>query len=277
MKKYHFRNMLFMLGALFLLLAVIAATVSIKRPGTQIAPTIFESPLSTDLSKTLSTQPPNMLDLTKWKLTLPTGSSGDPIEIMQPKLDSFELDPWFITLPEAGAIRFRAAVNGVTTSGSDYPRTELREMTDSETKASWSSEIGKHSLYIDQAITAVPSTKQDVVAGQIHDDERDIIVIRLDYPVLHIRINGTNVQTLDQNYTLGKRFNIKFEVSDNQTKVYYNNSVEPVYTLSKNYSDAYFKAGVYPQSNCDKEKVQSLCTNNNYGEVVIYGVGVSHQ
>ncbi|KKQ48798.1 MAG: Alginate lyase 2 [Candidatus Shapirobacteria bacterium GW2011_GWE1_38_10] len=269
--------MLFVLAGLFLLLAITVAITSKKQSGIQVEPTIFESPININRSMTPSTQPPKALDLTSWKLTLPTGSSGDPIEIMQPKLDGFELNPWFIALPEARAIRFRAAVNGVTTGGSDYPRTELREMTDSETKASWSSENGKHSLYIEQAITAVPSTKRDVVAGQIHDDERDVIVIRLDYPVLHVRINGTNVQTLDPNYTLGKRFNIRFEVNDNQTKVYYNNSTEPVYTLSKNYSGAYFKAGVYTQSNCDKEKVQSLCTNNNYGEVVIYRIEVSHQ
>ena len=268
--------MLFVLACLFLLLVIITIP-SMKQSGTRIEPTIFESPINTNRSMAPSTQPPKALDLTNWKLTLPTGSSGDPIEIIQPELDSFELNPWFIASPEASAIRFRAAVNGVTTSGSNYPRTELREMVDRKTKASWSSGNGKHSLYIDQAITAVPSTKQDVVAGQIHDDERDIIVIRLDYPVLHVRINGTNVQTLDQNYTLGKRFNIRFEVNDNQTKVYYNNSTEPVYTLSKNYSGAYFKAGVYTQSNCDKEKVQSLCTNNNYGEVVIYRIEVSHQ
>lgn len=266
-----------MLVGLFLLLAITIAVTSKKQSGIQTEPTIFESPISITGSKSPSTQPPNELDLTNWKLTLPTGSLENPIEIMQPKLDNFELSPWFIALPEARAIRFRAAVNGVTTDGSDYPRTELREMTDSETKASWSSENGKHTLYIDQAITAVPSAKQDVVAGQIHDDERDVIAIRLDYPVLHIRINGTNVQTLDASYALGKRFNIRFEVSNNQTKVYYNNSTEPLYTLSKNYSGAYFKAGVYTQSNCDKEKIQSLCTDNNYGEVVIYRIEISHQ
>lgn len=266
-----------MWASLLLLLAVTTFITSKNKSEIRTEPTVFQSPISITGSKSPSTQPPNALDLTNWKLTLPTGSPEDPIEIMQPKLDNFELNPWFVALPESRAIRFRAAVNGITTDGSDYPRTELREMTDSETKASWSSENGKHSLYIDQAITAVPSTKQDVVAGQIHDDERDIIAIRLDYPVLHIRINGTNVRTLDANYTLGKRFNIRFEVNDNQTNVYYNNSTEPVYTLSKNYSGAYFKAGVYTQSNCDKEKIQSLCTDNNYGEVVIYRIEISHQ
>ncbi len=43
-------------------------------------------------------------------------------------------------------VQFRAPVDGVTTSGSSYPRSELREMTDSgSSEASWSSTSGTHS------------------------------------------------------------------------------------------------------------------------------------
>jgi len=66
-------------------------------------------------------------------------------------------------------------------------------------------------------------------------------------------------------------------VGDGQTKVYYNNSLDPVYTLNKKYSDAYFKTGVYTQSNCSREGSSSICNDNNYGEVIVYQATVAHQ
>lgn len=221
--------------------------------------------------------PSEILNLTNWKLTIPTSSSGVPLEIKQPSLSTYHLDPWFVVTTEADAVRFRAAVNGSTTRGSDYPRSELREMTGSgKTNASWSSSDGVHTMFLDQAITVVPKIKQDVVAGQIHDDSKDIVVVRLNYPTLHIRVDGTSVYTLDPNYTLGKRFTVKFVVSNGLTKVYYNNDVDSIYTLNKKYSNAYFKAGAYVQSNCKKEGDPSLCNENNYGEVVVYNTIITH-
>ncbi len=218
-----------------------------------------------------------ILNLTNWKLTLPTGASEKPTEIRQPELDTFEADPWFISVASPSGVRFRSSVNGVTTSGSDYPRSELREMTDNGTSnASWNSSSGIHTMFIDQAITAVPLKKKHVVAGQIHDKSDDVIVIRLEDRNLYVNVDGDNKHTLDTNYTLGKRFRIKFVVGDNQTKVYYNYGPDPVYTLDKKYSDAYFKTGAYTQSNCSKEET-SDCNDENYGEVIVYQATVTHQ
>src|ERR1700754_4217801 len=74
--------------------------------------------------------PAAVLDLTTWKITLPTGASGSPTEVKQPALDSFQVAPWFTTADSCRAVQFRAPVNGVTTSGSSYPRSELREIAD---------------------------------------------------------------------------------------------------------------------------------------------------
>ncbi len=223
------------------------------------------------------TYPSQVLSLTNWKITLPTGPSENPTEIKQPELATFSIDPWFVVMPEGNGVRFRAAVNGVTTKGSGYPRSELREMTNNGTeKASWSSTEGIHTMLQDLAITAVPKKKKHVVAGQIHDKDDDVIVIRLEYPNLYVKVNGKNVYKLDSNYTLGKRFTVKFVAEGGLTKVYYNNSENPVYTLNKKYSDAYFKTGAYTQSNCSKEGVLT-CNENNYGEVIVYNVTVAHQ
>jgi hypothetical protein len=219
--------------------------------------------------------PAQVLDLSNWKQTLPIGSAKSPTEIKQAILSSFVHDPYFRTASSCDSVVFRAPVNGVTTSGSGYPRSELREMSKSgSSNASWSTTSGVHTMIIDQAITAVPLKKRHVVAGQIHDADDDVIVVRLEYPKLFVDINGATGPTLDANYTLGKRFTVKFEAGGGKIKVFYNGSASPVYTLSKSSSGNYFKAGAYTQSNCTKE---SVCTASNYGEVAIYKLAVTHQ
>lgn len=220
------------------------------------------------------TYPSQVLNLTNWKQTLPIGSSGSPTEIKQSKLAAYALSPYFSPNTGCDGVVFRAPVNGVTTSGSGYPRSELREMTkDGSANASWSTTSGTHTMIIDQAILAVPKAKKHVVAGQIHDASDDVIVIRLEYPKLFVDINGNTGPTLDANYVLGKRFTVKFEASNGKIKVYYNGGATPVYTLDKKSSGNYFKAGAYTQSNCSKEKV---CDSSNYGEVAIYNLLVKH-
>lgn len=245
-------------------------------PTATSVPTISQSTPKPTITPT-TTQvdyPSQLINLTNWKLTLPIGSSEKPMEIKQPALATYKIDPWFIV--SNGGVRFRAPVNGVTTSGSGYPRSELREMTSNGTSnASWSSTSGTHTMFLDQAITAVPQTKKHVVAGQIHDSGDDVIVIRLEYPNLYVNVDGKNMYTLDSNYTLGKRFTVKFVATQGQTKVYYNGAAAPSYTLDKSYSGAYFKAGAYTQSNCSRE-ASSACTDSNFGEVIVYQVVVTH-
>lgn len=251
--------------------------------GSTITPTRTPTPIPTKsftptptLAGTAS-YPAQILNLTNWKETLPTGSSGHPTEILQPQLATYKIDPWFVVSQDGRGVQFRAPVNGITTSGSSYPRSELREMTNNgQSQASWSSTSGTHTMTIDEAITAVPKTKRHIVAGQIHDASDDVIVIRLEYPKLFVDINGTTGPTLDANYTLGKRFTVKFVVNGGKTNIYYNGSGTAAYTLSQSYSGAYFKAGAYTQSNCTKE-ASSDCTSSNYGEVIIYNVTVTHQ
>ena len=219
------------------------------------------------------TYPAQVLDITNCKETLPTGKSGSPTEITQPALATYAADPYFHANQTCDGVVFRAPVNGVTTSNSGYPRSELREMTDNGTSnASWSTTSGTHTMFIDEAITSVPKTKRHIVAGQVHDANDDVIVIRLEYPKLFVDINGKTGPTLDANYTLGKRFTVKFVASSGKIDIYYNGSQTASYTLSKSDSGCYFKAGAYTQSNCSKE---SDCSSNNFGEVVIYNLSLN--
>ena len=82
--------------------------------------------------------PSQVLNLANWKITIPTITSGNAAEIKQPELATYNISPWFVVVSEGNAVRFRAAVNGSTTSGSEYPRSELREMVDNgKTNAAW--------------------------------------------------------------------------------------------------------------------------------------------
>ncbi len=279
-KRYFFVPIFIML--------VLAGYLFIKEGGKK-APTINFDEVSSvptvSLNQTNTPNPPtsavkvpsSILNLTNWKLTLPMGSNGDPTTIKQPQLASFTLNPWFTLAPSGGAVQFRAPVNGSTTENSDYPRSELREMTNNgSTEASWSSSSGKHTMIIDQAIIAVPKRKNHIVAGQIHDAKDDVIVIRLDFPRLYVNVDGKNVAVLNPSYKLGERFTVKFEAEGGKTNVYYNNAASPSHTLDLDYNSAYFKAGAYTQSNCEREGF-SLCNEGNYGEVYIYQLSVAHQ
>lgn len=218
--------------------------------------------------------PAQVLDLTNWKETLPIGSSKKPQEIKQPSLSTYSTNPYFRANADCSSVVFRAPVNGVTTSNSGYPRSELREMMNGGKQlASWSTTEGAHTLFIDQAITAIPQAKNHIVVGQIHDADDDVIVVRLEYPKLFIDINGKDGPVLDANYKLGKRFTTQFVAKNGQIAVHYNGSESPAYVLKKKGSGNYFKAGAYTQSNCSKEK---QCDSGNFGEVHIYKLAVNH-
>ncbi|ONI81376.1 hypothetical protein ALI144C_22460 [Actinosynnema sp. ALI-1.44] len=215
--------------------------------------------------------PADVLDLRNWYIGLPIGEEEKPLNVEQPELATYSIDPWFRATPDCKAVQFRAAVNGVTTSGSNYPRSELREMSGSA-KASWSSTSGTHTMVIDQAITAAPSGRPNVVAGQIHDAKDDVSVFRLEGRKLYITDGNDKHTLVTDDYELGTRFEAKFVVSDGKIKAYYNGVLKA--TLSKSFTGGYFKAGAYTQANCGNA---SPCSDSNYGEVKIHRLVVSHE
>ncbi|WP_350275937.1 polysaccharide lyase family 7 protein [Kribbella sp. HUAS MG21] len=215
--------------------------------------------------------PAKVLDLTNWKVTLPTGGDEKPTEIKQPALATYTNDPLFKVV--GNGVQFRAPVNGVTTSGSSYPRSELREMTANGTKnAAWSSTSGTHTLVVKEAFMKLPAGKPHVVGAQIHGGDDDVTVFRLEGSKLYVT-DGDNPhhKLVTGNYVLGTPFEAKFVVSGGKVRAYYNGVLQT--TLSKSLSGAYFKAGAYTQANCEKS---SPCSASNYGEVQIYDLKVQH-
>jgi hypothetical protein len=229
------------------------------------------------LTSTTCSYPGQLLDLSRWKLQLPVGSPTKEVKL--PTLASYKYSPYFRPNSTCTAVRFRAPTSGTTTSGSQYPRSELREMkADGVTQAKWSTTSGTHTMYIDQAVTALPKGKRHLAVGQVHNGDNDIIMIRLEGSRLIIKPNGSSAVTLDSAYTLGKRFRVKFVASGGVIKVYYNGSSTPMISHKRSTSTAYFKAGAYTQSNCSTEAAYGkTCGTDNYGEVAIYNLWFRHQ
>lgn len=215
--------------------------------------------------------PADVLNLANWYIGLPIGEDESPTNVEQPELDSFSISPWFVPTADCTRVQFRAAVNGVTTSGSNYPRSELREMRGSS-KASWSSTSGTHTMTIRQAVTHLPADKPHVVAGQIHDSSDDVSVFRLEGRNLYLT-NGddSRYKLITSSYTLGTEFEAKFVVSGGSIKAYYNGALQA--TIQRSFSGGYFKAGAYTQANCSNS---SPCGTSNYGQVLIRSLTVTH-
>lgn len=213
--------------------------------------------------------PADVLDLTNWRLALPTGKK-DADQVDQPELATFQDSRYFHLNKAKTGVVFRANAGGATTDGSKYPRSELREMRDhGEKEAAWSSDSGIHTMTITEAITALPPKKPQVVAGQIHDDEDDVIMIRLEKSRLFVEANGDEVGLLDKAYALGTTFTVKVRATSDGIRVTYNGRTSVKY--DKTGKHWYFKAGCYTQSNEDDDAPDA------YGEVVIYKLKVEHQ
>ncbi|MGW7278564.1 polysaccharide lyase family 7 protein [Streptomyces sp. NPDC054844] len=217
--------------------------------------------------------PADVLDLTDWKLTLPTGDDEDPTEIAQPELATYSAEPWFRAESGCEAVRFRAAVNGVTTGGSSYPRAELREMTDGgEDEAAWSTTDGTHTLLVREAFTALPAERPYMVGAQVHGGGDDVTVFRLEGSSLYITDGDDRHHHLvTDDYGLGTEFEARFVAENGRIAVYYNGRRET--TISHDSDTNYFKAGAYTQANCDNSEP---CADDNHGEVRISRIEVTH-
>ena len=211
--------------------------------------------------------PGRLLDLKNWKLTLPSGRRGKPEEIHGPDLSSFTNQFFRLNEAENGVV-FTANAGGVTTSGSSYPRSELREMNGTE-KAAWESTAGTHTLDVCEAITKTPTAKPEVVSAQIHDTEDDVLQIRLEGTTLSVQYDdGKGEAVLDPAYRLGTPFRVTIVVTADGIAVSYNG--EHKTDIEKSGSGWYWKVGAYVQSNPSKGEAPDAV-----GEVVVYSLDMS--
>lgn len=210
------------------------------------------------------------MDLSDWKLTLPTGGPRKAIEVRQPALVTFHDAAYFAVSSAGDAVLFTAPASGVTTKGSDYPRSELREMQNGK-EASWSAMTGVHVLELREAFTHLPVAKPEVVGAQIHDGTSDALELLLRGKRLFVRFESNKALALiDENYVLGTPFDFSLKVAKGIVSVTYNGVERLRYPASG--TTYYFKAGCYTQSNTERGDKPDA-----FGQVAIYRLRLSHQ
>ncbi|MFC3077608.1 polysaccharide lyase family 7 protein [Phenylobacterium terrae] len=209
------------------------------------------------------------IDFTNWKLTLPTdssgGFSGTAVEIKN--LDGYENPKYFYTGAD-GAMVTVAPVEGATTSGSKYARSELREMNGSD-RAAWKLDQGGQmvgTLEIDVAPTTFGGDSGRVIFAQIHGQDDELVRFYWEGNQVYFKNDQAGSSNSELRFDLlngaGERpdislnerfsYSIDAEGSSLVVKVWADGDV---YTSSTKINDVwqsdsfYFKAGTYLGTN----------------------------
>ncbi|KAB1071389.1 T9SS type A sorting domain-containing protein [Tamlana haliotis] len=224
-----------------------------------------------------------MRNCSQWKITKPDGSEQKP-------LCEYDNQSYFYVNDTDDAIVFKVEIdnsNG-STANSNYIRSELRErLPDGSLDVYWTT-AGRHVIYVEQAITHLPTYKNHLVATQIHGDKDagidDAMVLRLEGKHLFLSFNGGKLReevTIKTDYQLGTKHEVIFEVIDGKHYCYYseaggllaayeagtasqyliktdkdddgNTIPERNYVMDITYDQSYFKVGNYTQSNLGRE------------------------
>ncbi len=228
-----------------------------------------------------------LLGLTDWKVTLPVDEDGkdssgatnvddrnsDAWEVVGEDLVDYEYPPYF--LAKDGEVFFRAHVLGATTSGSKYPRSELRQLVGGGDNY-WSVQK-KQSLEVEMRVTHLPVNKPEVSLVQIHGPEDEPLRVQYHSDVgVYIIWNESNKDTENAiDYTLGEGLRITVAVEDGEITTNIVNldtkeSTSKTWTSSD--STGYFKVGCYTQSSAFLADFKDGYENEPdgaYGEVAV--------
>lgn len=202
-------------------------------------------------------------DFSNWKLTLPTNSEGryegHPVEVSSAELASGFTDPHF-QFDASGSIVFWCPVNGAATEGTEFPRSELREMLDPNASSiNWTCK-GTHMLKAQCRVLQVPSNPK-VIIGQIHSysgKARPLVKLQYFKGRIEALVKSSPTKGKDVKLTwpdVGLKTDIEYEikVQDDVLSLTVNGATQ-TQNLKENDPNwleqtFYFKAGVYPQDN----------------------------
>lgn len=228
-------------------------------------------------------------DLSNWKLTLPVdakgGLGGSAMEMTN--LQGYENASYFYDGPNRSMV-FVARVDGATTGGSSYARSELREMNGAE-RAAWTPAEGgtmTATLSIDSAPKRFDGTLGKIVIGQIHGANDELVRLYWDNGGFYFandkslgdnkehKFYFTDGAGQQPSVGLGERFS--YQITADSDKVVVRIFADgKVYTASTpvnsvwDHDSLYFKAGVYLGVN------ESSATG--YGKASFYGLDFSHE
>lgn len=220
-----------------------------------------------------------MIDLSTWNLTIPQGTPA--LTIATPTLVKGFKDTYFHS--DTGTLFFWVPVSGSTSTGSDYPRSELRETNADGSLHNWQYGAADNYLRASVVVNQVPSVGK-VVIGQIHVFGSSAPMLKLEYQYKDKTANGNivaklrtspddvdgTVITIATGVKLGTRFAYTLHLS--KTGDLSINVADMVYTtrISSKWAPAalYFKAGAYISDNT------GYATEG--GMVTFYTLAISH-
>ncbi|KAJ3211149.1 Alginate lyase, PL17, partial [Clydaea vesicula] len=236
----------------------------------------------------------NKVDLSKFELHLPLSrKAGGKMSIINSLelRNGFSLPPYFYFDSITSAYVFHTPVwfdGAVTSSGSDYIRTELRQ------EANWNALLSQQTLTALQSVNSV--SQNGVFVGQILADfngkHSPVLYIGLkpnsanpslydlkafvnEYNENSLKIN-TSTFILKSSYVLGTTFEIKIRVGQGAVSIYYNGDLKTVDYNTKFssgiFGNVYYKTGSYGQT----KRTDDLNINNQVSEVSIYKLEISN-
>lgn len=200
-------------------------------------------------------------ELEHFKLTLPVDENGEDSSDRSSvderntdaheelELEGFEWKPYFYALD--GEVHFMARADGATTSGSKYPRSELRQLVGGD-DGYWSFSKPQ-SLTTELSILHLPVEKPEVSVVQIHGPSEEPLRVQLRGGLgVYIVWSEDNEDTENAvPYELGEKLRIQVDVEDGDIHTSILNldtggSYEKTWTPEDD--TGYFKVGCYLQS-----------------------------
>jgi hypothetical protein len=174
-------------------------------------------------------------------------------EVTMPQLATYEIKPYFYIEPNTkGAVVFSAPVGGATTSNSQNPRSELRQMKTNGDEAAWSNKSQTWNMEAIMAFHELPSSSDDergVVGMQVHDGKDDVTVLRLELTGDLWLTNGNESHQINanSNYVLDTFMKVRITAKKGGGFQWFINDQFKGQPVSGVKSGCYFKAGAYTQ------------------------------
>jgi hypothetical protein len=234
-----------------------------------------------------STAPSGNFNLSNWKITLPVDASGTiggtAVEVKN--LAGYQNSKYFYTAAD-GAMTFYAPVDGATTSGSSYARSELREMNGTST-AAWKLTTGG-SMSATLEVDAAPMRDgqgHKLVIGQIHGQNDELVRLYWQDNKLYFNNDLSGSDNKEHSFTftaadgsqpdvsLNEKFSYTINVKDHNLDVdiYADGKVYHSHTTVNSVWDNdtfYFKAGAYLGAN--------ETNGSGYGQTSFYALDFNH-
>lgn len=206
-----------------------------------------------------------------WKLQYGVpGVSGIKEASQAQLLAGFEVVPYFAVTAD-GWVQVRVPVNAGTTSGSSYPRCELREMTASGSEAAWDSKSTTRWYEYELMVTHLPAKKPQMCVMQLHDDSDDLIEVIYQKSAsggweFTQRVNGSSSGQPRVSHTLGRPCVLALGIVKGVPRVYRDGVAIMSTTKMPQSSKTYAKCLAYVQSNLSYDKA------TEYGEIMARNV-----